>query len=373
MEVARGALFETCFESGVSGQVGTVSVMVIDNVGGTVVAASIADIIESPPGSGVYCAQRLAPSTAGHDTIVWSLDGSFDSDSVSIEDLFVGIGTGNFPALVPGTQDAGPVDGPCFGWVAAEDVANCCQVDVGSDFDLFEESASSASQILQRLSGRQWKGVCQRTVRPVLGWPCGVQVLERGHLIGWDEAWNMHVSQVLLPNYPITEILEVKIDGTALTADEYRLDGWRWLTRLADADGTRQFWPGPSRKDMADTEEDTFSITYLHGQNPPQAGIDAAAELACAIYKSCPGNEGVAGCKLPKNTTQVTRAGITISLGALYYDTGARSGQRGWKTGMQNVDLFLNAYNPDGVKQRPLIWSPDAPRFAKEVGTSMGS
>jgi hypothetical protein len=123
---------------------------------------------------------------------------------------------------------------------------------------------------------------------------------------------------------------------------------------MADVDGNRQFWPSCQRLDLDDTEEGTFSVSYLHGVNVPQPGKDAAAQLACEIYKSCPGNEGVGTCALPKNATRVTKQGITIELGALGFDR-----RKGWDTGMKLVDAFLSAYNPQGKRRRPAIWSPD--------------
>lgn len=374
MNVESGATFEAVYESGITGLVGSLTVRIDDNQNNTVLGPQTTGILEIAGGiSGTYSAVLVAPVVEGQYTIVWSNDGSFDADQgIGAEDLLVVavIGAPTFPPLVPGEQAAGPTPGPCFGWVEAEDVAACCSVVVGSDYDLFEGAASSASQILYMLSGKQFSGSCERVVRPGSDIPCGVQVLARGHVIGWENVpRDLDILKVLLPNYPVTEIVEVKIDGDTLTEDEYRLDGWRWLTRRPDADGNRQYWPGPQREDREDTEDDTFSIRYLFGQNPPQPGIDAAAQLACEIYKACPGNEGVDGdCALPKNAVRVSRQGLTVEMKALTYNA-----REGWTTGMKLVDAFLNAYNPDGVKQRALIWSPDGPQFAREVGTVMGS
>jgi hypothetical protein len=264
---------------------------------------------------------------------------------------------------------AGPVAGPCTGWVSAEEVASCCSVEVGSDFDLFEQAAATASQILYELSARQFPGLCERTVRPCEKRSCGFQVLSRGHVIDWNGCWAgdcwqpalcdcQPVSQVVLPNYPVREIVEVKIDGVVLAPSEYRLDRWNVLTRLASSDGTRQLWPSCQRLDLADDEVGTFSIRYLHGANPPQAGVSAAAQLACEIYKACPGNQGVGGeCLLPSGTVRVTRQGVTIERARFL--SWAFSRERGWVTGLPLVDLFLGTYNPLGKRRRPAIWSPD--------------
>lgn len=369
MEVERGEDFEVCWESGETGQEGTVALMLIDNDGNTVWVFSTADIAENAPPSGVYCAQRTAPVVVGHYTLIFSIDGTLDADSISTTDLYVTpVGVTSGPPLTPGGDGAGPDVGPCFGWVAAEDVATCCSVELGTDFDLFEGAASTASQVLFELSARRWPGQCERVVRAGLDWPCGLQVTSGGVLIGWERTETPSY-KVHLPNYPVTEILEVKVDGDVVPADEYRLDGWRWLTRLADAEGDRQYWPSWGRDDREDDEEDTFSVRYTFGVNPPLAGVDAAAQLACEIYKSCPGNEGVDGgaCALPKGATRVTRAGITIELGSFHW-----TAKEGWNTGMKLVDLFLNTYNPRRLRRAPMIWSPDE-AIAYEVGTAAGS
>lgn len=372
MDVERGVDFETCFDSGLAGQVGTVSLMLIDNDGGIFWPASTAGIVESPAASGNYCANRTAPIIVEQYTLIWSIDGTYDPDTIGIEGLRVLAAGTTFPPLTPVASDSGPAFGPCSGWVDAEDVAACCSIEVGSSPELFEQAATSATQLLYLLSGKTIKGVCERVVRPPSDFPCGLQVTSGGYVIGYEDApSDADWSRILLPNYPVTEIVQVLVDGVALDADEYRLDGWRWLQRMDDADGNAQSWPGPQRMGRNDSDDDTFSVRYLHGINPPQPAIDAAAQLACEVYKSCPGNEGVGDgeCKIPSNARTITRQGITIQLGALHFDVTKKR----WDTGMKLVDAFLNAYNPDAVRRQPMIWSPDAPQFAREVGTALGS
>lgn len=359
VDVVRGEPFEACFESGITGLVGTVQWMLIDNDGNTTFAATTADIIETPAGSGIYCINRsAAPLVNGHYTMIWSEDGTFDENAVSIEDLIVHATQGSidFGPLLPADIDA-PVAGPCGAWTTVEDIAACCSAAVGTMTDLFEDAAVAATQVLFELGGRQHNPGCERLVRP-LGWgewPCGVQILASGYVINWDgKQWSDGLWRIPLAHYPVTEVLEVKIDGVALTADEYRLDAWRWLTRMEDADGNRQHWPQWQRLDRDDSQEDTFSVTFQYGQNPPAIGSMAAAQLACEIYKQCPGNEGVGDCVLPKNATRVTKQGITIELGKLRFDRS-----KGWDTGMKYVDLYLNTYNPHGKRRRPAVWSPD--------------
>lgn len=266
----------------------------------------------------------------------------------------------------------------CEPWISEVDVANCCNVSVGSDTFLFASAALSASELLYMLSGRIHKGLCERTVRPCLEGECGVQVLEGGHVVDSGLMWAggywepricscQPVSKVELANYPVSEIVEVKIDGTTLSSSEYELRRKQYLVRKRDVEGNRQFWPACQVVDADDTEPGTFSVRYLHGMAPPQAARDAAAQLACEIYKSCPTAQGVSECALPKNATRVTKQGITIELQALNFD---RSKKR-WDTGMKLVDAFLNAANPYGKTRRPGIWSADEilPEPVATVGT----
>jgi len=282
-----------------------------------------------------------------------------------------------------------PVDGPCQAWCDPQDIVECSNIEVGSDTSVLEQVALEASQILYSLSGRQFSGRCGPvTVRPcadnsgcwgprstlfpglspgapqfaVGAW--GPWPLQDGWGWGWGSASNCGcapLSRALLPGYPVAEITEVKIDGIVLDPSEYRLDEWRWLTRLADADGNAQWWPGCQRLDLPDTEENTWSVSYIHGVVPPLAGGSAAAQLAGELYKFCTGAE----CATPAGTVQKTRHGVTVQM-APFVAWGRKDGN--WATGLKMVDLFLSAYNPSGLRRRPAIWSPDGPPYARRVG-----
>ena len=386
MDVQRDASFEACAETGLTGLTGVISLMIVDNIGGAALAASTVGIIETPAGSGNYCAVRTAPATSGHYTLVWSTDGSFDQNSLATEDLFVLAAVTVLPPLVPGMQESGPFVGPCSAWTTSEDVADCCNAGVGSDFTLLDSSVTAASQLLYELSAHQFGGICSRVVRPCSE-PCGgCSWNGSGFIYHWDGAiWfnsecGPHcgcspLSEVVLPNYPVTEILEVLIDGVPVDPSEYRLDQWSRLVRMRDADGERTYWPSCQNIDANSTEEGTFEVTYAFGVNPPQAGIEAAKELACQVFLACSRDGAVTGdCLLPAGTTRITRQGVTIEKGAFaawgYVPASAVSGGRaaGWQTGLPLVDLFLNAYNPNGLRRRPMAWTPDTQPYAKEVG-----
>ena len=172
-----------------------------------------------------------------------------------------------------------------------------------------------------------------------------------------------------LAGYPVTEILEVKINGDVLPvtydsgAPQYRLDGWTWLTRMDDpaVEPSRAQWPGCQDLALDDTEAGTFSVTYAHGIAPPPLGILACEQLACEFYAAFTGGD----CKLPNNVTKIVRQGLTqeriTPLGAAL-KTGA--------TGIIAWDSFIAAYNPNGLRRRPAVYSPDVQQYAPRLGST---
>lgn len=281
---------------------------------------------------------------------------------------------------------------PCQNWCDVQDVAERCSgSSAGSDWTKYEAAVQAASQILFRLSGGQYTGICRQTVRPfndgcgcwswitspaspgVPQWPVGFGFGAWGGL-GWGWGYGGcnsvlgcgPVSRVLLPGYPVTSVVSVNVAGTVLGASEYRLDGWRWLTRMDDSDGNPQFWPGCQDLSREIGEPGTWAVSVTSGQAPPVAGQLAATELACEIFRAMEGGE----CKLPQGATQAIRQGITIQM-APFRAWGQINGQ--WATGLYMVDAFLSSFNPAALKRRPSVWSPDIEPFAAKLGTGSGS
>lgn len=265
----------------------------------------------------------------------------------------------------------------CTDWITGEDVAACCAVEGASDTSVFETAAIQAQELLFEISGRQFNGICEQTVRPCWsGCGCGWQVLSRGYVVWnpnlawggpWFGGWTCDdnscgcapLSKVPLAGY-VQEIVEVKIADEVVDPATYRVDRHRWLvrTRLDADDFNNAAWPGCQDLDLPLDEPGTWSVTYTYGRDVPEAGRAAAVQLACEIYKACAGQE----CALPAGTQRVTRLGVTIEKVPFTqwgWTTGKRAGQiKGWNTGLAAVDMFLNAYNPGGLPRVPVIWSP---------------
>lgn len=288
------------------------------------------------------------------------------------------VGQGEFTVLQSSVAPQSvpwPQFGPCQSWIDCGDIRAFC--DAEGDDDLLDGFAVMASQLMFEISGRQFSGTCERTVRPVVdqtnacwglnpaygwtGWPWAWTW--DGVTWGWYDSCGCHcnctaLSRVMLPGYPVTEIVEVKIGGTVIDPSEYRLDEWQYLTRMRDPANPNipQFWPACQILDLNDTEPGTWSVSYKAGIAPPLAGKEAAKALACQLL---PG----ADCSLPSGAQRIVRNGITIDRLqplAMMLRQGA--------TGIPQIDTFVAAYNPSGLRRRPTIWSPDGPRYARTVG-----
>lgn len=236
-----------------------------------------------------------------------------------------------------------PSRSPCEPWIVAEDIAAVCDLDTTGAAD-YDTAAQVATDVLYELSGRQFLGVCERTVRP-----CHGRLCPPAHPCGC-----CYTDSIPLAGYPVRGVTEVKIDGAVIDPGEYRLDRHRFLTRMADADGNRQQWPGCQRLDLDDTETDTFAVTYDYGAEVPAAGLAAAAELGCQLATVMAGGE----CQLPAGATRVTRQGVTVDIDLL----------RGALLGLPLTNLFLQTYNPSRLKRPPALFSPDIRQFPQTVG-----
>ena len=314
-----------------------------------------------------------APGAEGQFTLIWD-----DGDgNLAIEDLLVvaaGAAESEFP-LVPAEGPDEPVLGPCAAWVTAEAVAECAGVELGTDNeDLLAQVAVEASMFLYRASIYQYSGQCSHEARPCasrrgcghdwdyydreFGYQCGCGVLDT----------------ITLPVYPVTSITEVVIDGTAIDPNTYRLErDWQTLlrTRAADEPDVRLYWPSCQNMDENDlTLPGTFVVRYLAGVNPPPSGVRAAAELGAELLRACPGGGGAQGeCRLPQGVTQLNRQGVSMSF-AGFRSFAFDSGQRAWNTGLRAVDMFLSAENPTNRRMPSAFFSPDAPYYAEQIGTT---
>jgi hypothetical protein len=254
---------------------------------------------------------------------------------------------------------AAPVAGVCAPWITGADIGAACCADLAKR----ASAAAFSVNLLYRLSGRQYPGLCQRTIRP-----CGVGCAAWARWPAYRDSWfpayynagggwtggapalagcgctnRCRLPSVTLPG-PVTAVTEVVIDGAVLDPSTYQVVGHRRLERL---DGGT--WPC-SQNLAADAGvggvPGTFQVTYTFGRNPDAGGILAAQEYGCEVAKHlC----GASDCQLPQRTRSVVRQGITFDLTTPldFLDQG--------RTGVPLVDLWLTSVNPAKLPRRATV------------------
>jgi len=262
-------------------------------------------------------------------------------------------------------------------WIDEEDVFKCCS-GLRADVDLTGPIAF-ATNILWRLSGKQFPGVGTRTVRPCYGdqYGCGmgpngpfwnvwpVNVLwqfpqwpyrdnGRWYNTGFGGCMDRcYLPEVILPA-PVSGVTEVVIDGVVLPPTAYKVVQFEKLARI---DGSK--WPcsnnlkvdaSPYTGANDGSKQGTWQITYQYGRGPGDDGKMACAILACQIAKNqC----GADDCTLPQRLKNITRENVSMAF-VDPMDFLAHG-----LVGIYEVDLWLGSVNPYGQKKRPGIRRAD--------------
>jgi len=249
------------------------------------------------------------------------------------------------------------------------------------------EAADAATDILYSLSARQFTGKCGPvTIRPVArpenadtrgwvfagsgGWGYGWGASATGNL-GFPPVMALYAEDlppfIELYDYPVTEINEVKINGTVIPPEEYELREFKWLIRkmptISYSPSVMWGWPTSQLQYLPDTEVNTFSVTYTFGQDPGSGGRMAARALAENIAMPIFGDAN----KYPERVTTITRQGVTAQIASVI-DIMKTGG-----TGIRTVDLWLMTVNPQKRRKRPIVFSPDIGRNMRQQYPSIPS
>lgn len=313
-------------------------------------------------------------------TFVWDL--KLYPSGVAAQACTLASGTGTIDADVTDNPIVDVVDlpglhGPCTEWVTlAECLADprCVTAD-GSRLDpaIVQRKIAVASEILYRLTARLYAGVCADTVRPTTRWyrsnyglPRQWQIWPRD--IGGITNRNPHrwegfgpTSEISLGAYPIREVSEVRINGTVYNPAFYRVDDQRWLVNL-DPSGVG--WPtGQDFTLDSLTDPNTWQVTFTWGQAPPIGGVEACKEYAIELAKGATGDP----CNLPERVQSLQMQGVSYTLldPMSFLDEG--------KTGLYAVDAWVVSINPNRLRRRSGIHSPDFPRPVRRTGVLPGS
>jgi hypothetical protein len=289
----------------------------------------------------------------------------------------------------------GPRSGPCSPWCDGADIealpavaaaitkALASGVTQPAIDAICATSAIAASEVLYELSGRVYTGACgPETVRPVSRpSDADTRSLAGGSPLGWFSAFGSASSYGAAPvgvlahyatedpptirlPYPVTEITQVKIDGTVIPSDEYELRGFKELVRMrvsaSSSPTARWGWPTSQIPDLPDTEAGTFSVTFMFGAAPPQMGVLAAVKLGEYLAMPQLGDS----THYPKGTRQMTRQGVTTQVASTIDILEKGS------LGIWEVDAFILSVNPRKLQRQSAVWSPDIGRPRRQANPS---
>lgn len=240
----------------------------------------------------------------------------------------------------------------CSPWITETDLAEChlCSM-AGLAENQAAQIIETATQILYLLSGQQFPGQCVDTVRPCNCSSCGVLRYPVRYASGWQNVCGTCSgycgaggAAILLPKRPVIDVVSVLIDGAPYA--DFRLDSPGWLVRTDSG-----VWPTCQDITQDLGASGTWEIMYTWGKVPPAALRYAATILSSELVKACLGD---ATCRIPAGAVTVQRQGVT-------YNFDIATG----KTGLMEVDLVLDAFNPGGRKRRARVYSPQDPEWAR--------
>jgi hypothetical protein len=232
-----------------------------------------------------------------------------------------------------------------------------------------------AADVLYTFTGRHL-GTCTLTIRPCrrtcwdMAWPFGGTWWNFGiypRPLFFEGVWyNIAcgacpsggcscsvISEALMPA-PVSQILQVKVDGAVLDPSAYRVDDWRLLVRT---DGGE--WPICNDLAKDDTEVGTWSVMLSYGEPVNALGRAALGELATQFAKllSCDDS-----CQISKPVQQLVRQGVTMT----FLDPNELFANG--RTGLYLTDLFISTVNPNGLHSASQVYDLDAPDY-RVVGT----
>jgi hypothetical protein len=268
-----------------------------------------------------------------------------------------------------------PEAGAAGAWIQPQDLLNGCCPGLRDNVDpiTLANATTLATNLLFRLTGRQFPGITSVTVRPCasdnggcggdgwMGWLWGGSPWQyfawnavtgsyagywypftSAELLNGCCAGKCQLSSVVLPN-PVAAITQVVINGEVLDPAAYRVVNYRRLERI---DGHR--WPCSQdfTKDSAAGSSDasgTWQITFDYGRGPGPDGELYCAQLACEYALAMCGADE---CVLPPRTSRIVREGVSMEL----FDPILLMNQG--LTGLPMVDAWIRSVNPANIQRR---------------------
>lgn len=266
-------------------------------------------------------------------------------------------------------------------WCTAGDVTSlrimAKAVEAGVDDAQLDRAILSATEFLHQRSRGRFSGLAIVELRPCCD--CRIGQASWGHSVAWllepsytgwgEEPFVSYqrsvadepatcacsdLSELVLPPSFRPPVVSVLIDGDVFTG--WALHGGR---RLVRTDGDR--WPCCQDLRAASTEDDTFAVQIIVGEDPSDLGQLAAADLSAEFYLY--GFDPTL-CRIPTKMTQITQQNQTITT------MRQSSVDENGRLGLRVADAFLDVYGErDGKsgERRMRMSSPDVPPLSRRT------
>lgn len=215
-------------------------------------------------------------------------------------------------------------------WITAEDTAD-------PTHPLAPQAAEIASLMLYKLSGEKYPGTLTVTEWYGTSRDCCLICASPGMVPHAHLSAGHNTKAVRLRGRPVKTIVSVETADGVLAPSGYRVENRAVLSRV---DG---YWNLNSG----------VTVTYSYGMNPPAAGYAAAVALANEYLLLLDDPDK---CALPSHVTSVTRQGMTFELADLEKLVAAK------QTGIWDIDMFVQTFNPSGALKRARVFVPEQPR-----------
>lgn len=226
------------------------------------------------------------------------------------------------------------------------DVTECCPPgdEYGTDPDLLERVILQTSAMMSRLSGYMI-GLCTATIRPL------DNCAECRHTCCGG------VDGIMLsgPNgFWIDQVVQVTFGDDIINPATYRFDrDQQMLWRIPGLS-----WPTRDTRWIECGDDDAFCVDVLVGSEPDAWALAVANSLACELLKSCTGQK----CRIPRNATQVTGQGVTVTLS-----------DQEISTLLPEVSGWVKVVNRYNVSAPARVFSPDINPMKMKTGHGGGS
>lgn len=218
-----------------------------------------------------------------------------------------------------------------------------------------------ATSTLRRLTGNRVGG-CPVTFRPTRSCECTVSYLNHGAFSpGMNVAgqWVNNAGcgtcgaspgEISLPA-PVGQVYDVQVNGVSAAPGDFRVDQGHLL--VWQGSGPNPWLSFTQNFSVPDRAVGSFSITYLNSYPVDRLGAQAAATLAYEFALACK-TSTAKNCRLPASVVSVVRQGVSYELQPGLFPDGF--------TGIEEVDVFITAWNPRALVQDSAIWAPGQSR-----------